>query len=307
MPNFFNNIRVPTIEIDPSGFGIDTVSLFVKREDLLHPIVSGNKFRKLKYNLLEAKKLELDTVLTFGGAFSNHIIATAVAAREMGLKSIGIIRGEELAGRTHQNPTLTFAKKCGMRLYFVTREDYRLKEKEEFLTGLKFQLGPFYVIPEGGSNSLAVKGCEEILTKADSSFDYICVSVGTGGTMAGLVRASRKNQKVIGFSALKGTFQTSEIEKYTKKSNFEITDSYCFGGYGKIDTELVRFMNDFKRKTQIPLDPLYTGKMMYGVLDLIKRGYFKENSRILAIHTGGLQGVAGMNIQLQKKKLPLIE
>lgn len=307
MPSIFDNIHVPTIEIDSSLFGMGKVSLFVKREDLLHPFVSGNKFRKLKYNLLEAQNLQFDTVLTFGGAFSNHIVATAVAAQEMGLKSIGIIRGEEVAGKTHQNPTLSFAKKCGMRLYFVTREDYRLKEKEKFLTGLKLHLGPFYLIPEGGSNSLAVKGCEEILTKSDFSFDYICVSVGTGGTMAGIVKASKESQKVIGFSALKGTFQTSEIEKYCNKSNFEITDSYCFGGYGKIDTDLVRFMNDFKKKTQIPLDPVYTGKMMYGILDLIKKGYFKENCRILAIHTGGLQGVAGMNINLQKKKLPLIE
>lgn len=307
MSEFFDNIRVPTVKIDSSCLGIDKISLFVKREDLLHPIVSGNKFRKLKYNLLQAKKLELETVITFGGAFSNHIIATAVATKEMGLKSIGIIRGEELAGRTHRNPTLTFAKNCGMELYFVTREDYRLKDKEAFLTGLKLQFGPFYILPEGGSNKLAVKGCEEILTQKDSFFDYICVSVGTGCTMAGLVKASKKRQKIIGFSALKGVFQTSEIEKYTKKHNYEITDSYCFGGYGKIDADLVRFMNDFKRKTQIPLDPVYTGKMMFGILDLAKKGYFNENSRILAVHTGGLQGVAGMNIQLQKKKLPLIE
>ena len=307
MSSIFDNIPVPTIEIDSSLFGIGKVSLFVKREDLLHPFVSGNKFRKLKYNLLEAQKLQLDTVLTFGGAFSNHIVATAVAAHEMGLKSIGIIRGEEVAGKTHQNPTLTLAKKYGMRLYFVTREDYRLKTEQKFLTGLKLQLGLFYLIPEGGSNSLAVKGCEEILTKADSSFDHICVSVGTGGTIAGIVEASKKSQKVLGFSALKGTFQTSEIKNYSDKRNFEITDTYCFGGYGKIDTDLVRFMNDFKRKTQIPLDPVYTGKMMYGIHDLIKKGYFNENSRILAVHTGGLQGVAGMNIKLQKKKLPLIE
>lgn len=295
------------MEIDPSCFGIDKVSLFVKREDLLHPLVSGNKFRKLKYNFLEAKKLDFDTVITFGGAFSNHIVATAVAAREMGLKAIGIIRGEELAGQTRHNPTLNFAKNCGMHLYFVSREDYRLKQEESFLTGLKLQFGPFYLLPEGGSNKLAVKGCEEILTKADASFDYVCVAVGTGCTMAGLVKASKKSQKIMGFSALKGVFQTSEIEKYTMNRNYEITDSYCFGGYGKIDGDLVRFMNDFKRKTQIPLDPVYTGKMMYGIVDLIKKGYFNENSRILAVHTGGLQGVSVMNLKLQKKKLPLIE
>lgn len=307
MQTLWQNKTITTEKIDLTAFGISGFSLNIKREDLLHPFVSGNKFRKLKYNVEAAQLQKKDTLLTFGGAFSNHIAAVAAAGKELGMKTIGIIRGDELQEKVDENPTLSFAQNCGMQLHFASREMYREKDSSKFIDDLRELFGDFYLLPEGGTNSLAVKGCEEILNKEDSAYDYICVPVGTGGTIAGLVKASNDSQTVLGFSALKGAFQSSEISKYTSKTNFEITDSYCFGGYGKIDTELVRFMNDFKRKTQIPLDPLYTGKMMYGVLDLIKRGYFKENSRILAIHTGGLQGVAGMNIQLQKKKLPLIE
>ena len=206
-----------------------------------------------------------------------------------------------------QNPTLSFAQKCGMQLHFITRERFKKKDDPDFLIDLKKQFGHFYPLPEGGTNALAVKGCEEILTEINNDFDCICVPVGTGGTMAGLVSASRNSQFVLGFSALKGTFQTSEITKYTKSKNFEITDSYSFGGYGKIDSDLVRFMNVFNKYTGIPLDALYTGKMMFGIIALLNNGYFRENSRILAIHTGGLQGNVGMNLKLKKKNLPIIE
>lgn len=282
-------------------------SLTIKREDLLHPFVSGNKFRKLKYNIQAAQEKNQNTLLTFGGAFSNHIAAVAAAGKEWGFNTIGIIRGEELEKKISENPTLSFAQDCGMRLHFISREDYKAKDEIGFINNLKKQFGDFYLLPEGGTNGPAVKGCEEILTETESCFDYICVPVGTGGTIAGLIKASKESQHVLGFSALKGTFQSSEIEKYTSKTNFEIIDSYCFGGYGKIDIDLIRFMNDFKQKTDIPLDPIYTGKMMYGIFDLLKKGYFKENSRIFAIHTGGLQGIVGMNQKLKKKNLPIIE
>ncbi|WP_034259042.1 1-aminocyclopropane-1-carboxylate deaminase/D-cysteine desulfhydrase [Aequorivita capsosiphonis] len=298
--------KIITEEINLNKFGITGYSLFIRREDLIHPFVSGNKFRKLKYNLIEAKEQKYNTLLTFGGAFSNHIAAVAAAGKELNLKTIGIIRGEELISKISENATLSFARKCGMHLQFVTREVYRLKDTSKYKNHLKEQFDDFYLIREGGTNALAVKGCEEILPKGNS-FDYICVPVGTGGTMAGLVKASNESQKVLGFSALKGSFQTSEIQKYTSKTNFEITDSYCFGGYGKIDMDLVRFINEFKEKTNIPLDPVYTGKMLYGIMDLLKKGHFKENSRIFAIHTGGLQGVDGMNQKLKKKNLPIIK
>jgi len=303
----FNHSNAPLMEIDLSKFGIIGYSLVLKREDLLHPFVSGNKFRKLKYNILAAQEQKYDTLLSFGGAFSNHIAAVAAAGKEFGFKTLGIIRGEELESKIVENPTLSFAQDCGMHLYFVSREAYRSKDESEFLNSLKEQFGDFYILPEGGTNALAVKGCEEILSQENDSFDYICVPVGTGGTIAGLVKASNENQQVIGFSALKGTFQASEIEKYTSKTNFEITDAYCFGGYGKIDVDLIRFINEFKEKTNIPLDPVYTGKMIFGIMDLLKKGHFKENSRIFAVHTGGLQGISGMNQKLKKKNLPIIE
>lgn len=307
MEMLWKNKTSRTEKVDLEAFGIPHSSLYMRREDLLHPFVSGNKLRKLKYNFLSAQQRGVHTLLTFGGAFSNHISATAAAGKQLGIKTIGIIRGEELEGKINENPTLSFAKNCGMHLHFISREAYKEKETPEFQNKLEVIFGNFYLLPEGGTNELAVQGCMEILEQYDNIYDHVCVSVGTGGTVAGLIKASEENQTILGFSALKGKFQSDEISKYTSKTNFNIIDSYCFGGYGKIDIELVRFINEFRLKTGIPLDPVYTGKMMYGIIDLLKKGHFKENSCILAVHTGGLQGVAGMNKLLRKKNLPLIE
>lgn len=287
------------------SFGFEKVSLTIKREDLIHPFVSGNKFRKLKYNLIQAKSQNYNTVLTFGGAFSNHIAAVAAAGQEQGFKTIGIIRGDELS--EHQNQTLLFAKSCGMQLKFISRENYRLKTEPFFIDQLKQQFGDFYLIPEGGTNALAVKGCEEILTEADSEFDYICCAVGTGGTIAGLINRAKPHQKVLGFPALKGDFLQEEICKFAADGNWELISEYHFGGYGKINEDLIRFINAFYNETKIPLDPVYTGKMIYGITDLIRQDYFPKGSRIIAIHTGGLQGISGMNNLLQHKNLPLID
>ena len=295
-----------TQNIDLSAFFSSKTSVSMKREDKIDPFVSGNKFRKLKYNLLKAKGQGHDTILTFGGAYSNHIAAVASAGKNTGFKTIGIIRGEELNNRIQSNPTLLYANENNMQLNFVTREDYSRKDDAGFIRTLEKKFGQFYFLPEGGTNLLAVKGCAEILTETDRDFDYICTSVGTGGTIAGLIEGSLPHQTVLGFSALKGDFQKEIVEVYTAKTNFNILDNYCFGGYAKIDLQLVRFINEFKTITGIPLDPIYTGKMMFGIVDLLKKGYFKENSRILAIHTGGLQGVSGMNQLLKKKNLPQI-
>ncbi|MGB7785311.1 MAG: pyridoxal-phosphate dependent enzyme [Salinimicrobium sp.] len=289
---------------------VNGISLFLKREDLLHPQVSGNKFRKLKYNLKNAIFEGYNTVLTFGGAYSNHIAATAAAAKESGLRSIGIIRGEELGQDMQQtlkeNSTLNFAASCGMQLHFVSRSDYRQKTSEEFLKLLQEQFGNFYLVPEGGTNELAVKGCEEILSEEDKEFDIICCAVGTGGTISGLINASAEGQKVLGFPALKGDFLTSEVEKFSEKNNWELITNYHFGGYAKVDRQLIEFINDFKSRFDVQLDPVYTGKMMFGIFDLMQNKKFKENTRILAVHTGGLQGIRGMNNQLKKKSLPQI-
>ena len=283
------------------------VSLFIKREDKIHPLISGNKYRKLKYNIRKAKIAQYQTLLTFGGAFSNHIVATACAAHENGLKSVGIIRGEELAFKWKDNPTLLQATELGMQLKFVLRSDYRNKHSVEFIEQLKAEYGHFYLLPEGGTNDLAIKGCEEILTKEDSRFNVVCSSVGTGGTIAGIINSVSLGQKVIGFPALKGDFLIEDICKFAANGEWNLQMDYHFGGYGKVSAELINFINDFKKETQIPLDPIYTGKMMFGILDMVKKDKFERDAKILAIHTGGLQGIVGMNKILKKKNLSLID
>ena len=280
--------------------------LFIKREDQIHPLVSGNKFRKLKYNLKEALDQKKTTLLTFGGAFSNHILATAIAGKSTGFKTIGIIRGDELGVDLEKtltsNSTLRNASKHGMQFDFVSRETYRNKTSIEFTEKLQNKYGNFYCIPEGGTNSLAVKGCEEILTKEDSQFDYICSCVGTGGTISGIINNAKDHQKVLGFTVLKGDFLENEILKYAKKQeNWKLNNDYHFGGYGKYSDELIHFINRFKSQTDIPLDPIYTGKMMFGVLDMINKKKFPNGSKILIIHSGGIQGIAGFNHRLKSK------
>lgn len=280
--------------------------VFIKPDYLNHKHVSGNKKRKLKYNLLEAKIVQKNTLLTFGGAFSNHIAAVAYAGYEHGFKTIGIIRGEELHHSKQLNATLSFAKQCGMQFKFVSRASYKNKMATEFVTQLEDEFGDFYLIPEGGTNPLAVKGCEEILDDIDKTFDYVCCPVGTGGTISGLINSSAQHQKIIGFPALKGDFLSKEITKFATKTNWELVSKYHFGGYAKVNKDLIQFINQFKATHNVPLDPIYTGKMMYGIYDLISKGYFKKNSKILAIHTGGLQGIEGMNVKLKQQNKPLI-
>ncbi len=287
----------------PNESGID---LFMKREDRIHPVISGNKYRKLKYNILEAKKYGFKKLLSFGGAFSNHIAAVASVGNEFDFDTIGIIRGEELQLKISENPTLKYAQSCGMRFKFVDRASYREKNSLEFIDNLKKDFGSFYLLPEGGTNELAIKGCEEILTKDNDEFDFICCSVGTGGTISGLINSSKPHQQIFGFPALKGDFLIKEIAKFADKSNWKLITDYHFGGYAKVNRQLIDFVNDFKMDTKIPLDPVYTGKMMFGIMDLIDQGFFPRGSKILAIHTGGLQGIQGMNKLLKKKNLPIV-
>ncbi|MFN2261590.1 MAG: 1-aminocyclopropane-1-carboxylate deaminase/D-cysteine desulfhydrase [Psychroflexus sp.] len=283
------------------------IELWIKREDLIHPFVSGNKFRKLKYNLLQAKSQNVNQILTFGGAFSNHIAATAKACEMIKIPSIGIIRGEELGEDLpkilSQNKTLDFAVNSGMTLQFVDRSTYRQKSEMPIVQEILQEKPSTLIIPEGGTNELAIRGCQEILTEKDDIFDIICAPLGTGGTFSGLVEASKNHQQLIGFPALKGNFLNTEIQKYTSKTNWMLNNDFHFGGYAKINSELVEFINNFKKQYQIQLDPIYTGKMLFGIIQLIKEGYFSKNTRILAIHTGGLQGISGMNNVLDKKGL----
>ncbi|MEQ1418553.1 1-aminocyclopropane-1-carboxylate deaminase/D-cysteine desulfhydrase [Acinetobacter indicus] len=263
----------------------------IKRLDLIHPQISGNKFFKLKYNLLAARQQGFEKVLTFGGAYSNHIAATAFAAHQFGFQSLGMIRGEELAQRPF-NPTLATAQQFGMQLEFISRNAYRQKDQPDFLQHLQQQYPDFYLIPEGGTNALAVQGCREILTAEDAQFDLICCAVGTGGTFAGLIEASQQHQQLLGFSALKGDFLTHEVAQLTTKRNWRILDDYCCGGYAKTTPELIQFIQTFEQRYNIPLEQVYTGKMLRGIFDLIDQDKIGPDQKILLIHTGGLQGRA---------------
>ena len=306
MQQFFNNKSILNEPISWQIAILNGIEVVVKREDLLHPEVSGNKFRKLKYNLLEAKAEGYTTLLTFGGAYSNHIAATASAGYMFGFKTIGVIRGDELAlnlrQTLEQNPTLQLAHRYGMQFKFVNRTDYRFKHTKEFITELHNEFGSFYEIPEGGTNHLAIKGCSEILKPQDKACDYMCVAVGTGGTISGLIKTAKSHQKVLGFPALKGNFLNDEISKYCKlKTNWKLITDYHIGGFAKVSEELITFINNFKAETSVPLDAIYTGKMFFGIARLIAQGYFEKGTKILVIHTGGLQGNMGMNKVLKKK------
>lgn len=282
----------PIIELKSAVLAESGVRILIKREDLNHVYASGNKWWKLKYNLEEATRIGHDTILTFGGAYSNHIYATAAAAKEIGLKSIGIIRGEEVNALNH---TLAFAQSCGMNLHFISREEYRNKTTDDFIQQLQNKFGDFYLIPEGGTNGLAVKGVAEFGTALinEVDFDYFCLPVGTGGTMSGLVRGMNGSKNILGFSVLKGgRFLNHEVKKWVGSSfdNWSIVEDYHFGGYAKTTDELIKFISEFEKQHQLPLDQVYSAKMMFGILDLIQKGYFKRGSTILALHTGGLQG-----------------
>lgn len=288
--------NIPLQKIKSDFITSKGVELFVYRLDLNHPHISGNKLYKLKYNLEEAKKQHKKTLLTFGGAFSNHIAATAAAGKEYGFNTIGIIRGEAVP---ELNPTLTFAKECGMQLHFVSRALYQNKEElNKYIEG-HFSSQNFYSIPEGGSNELGILGCKEITKTIPVDFDYVCCACGTGSTITGITLSLKEHQHAIGFQVLKGeNYIKTEVEKWlthfkSTKKNWEINEAFHFGGYAKLKPELLNFMLQFEKENAIPLDYIYTGKMMFGIMELIKAGKFKKGDKIIAIHTGGLQGNKG--------------
>ncbi len=281
------------------------IQLYVKRDDLIHPQFGGNKWRKLKYNLEYAREKQFDTLLTFGGAWSNHIYATAAAGKYFGFSTVGLIRGEE---HKPLNTTLSFAKDCGMQLHYINRSEYRHKAEAAYQNKIKQQFGDVYILPEGGSNSLALRGCaetvKEISNEIEKPFDIICCASGTGATLAGLISAINPGQTAIGFSALKGgEFLNHEVETFLQREktnsstkNWRIETGFHFGGYAKINDALIQFMSDFQLQHGFALDAVYTGKMFYGLFELIKAKRFKPGTSIIAIHSGGLQGNKGFNL-----------
>ncbi len=296
------NPQVQIQQVDLPLLREKEISLFIQRDDTLHPHVSGNKWRKLKYNVLEAQRLGKSCLLTFGGAFSNHIAATAAAAQIAGMKSVGIIRGKDA---DPDNSTLKFAASCGMELRYIDRSEFRALRDAGWKGDILKSYSEAYVLPEGGSNDLAVKGCTEISENWNEQYDYACCALGTGATFAGLVTGVPNDTICLGFPAIKDQgYLQEEVSKYligAKGKQWELIRDYHFGKYGKVNESLIQFMNDFYAQTKIPLDPIYTGKMMYGLLDMIQSDYFASGTKIIAIHTGGLQGISGINDRLHKK------
>ena len=286
--------KIPIVEIPIES----KVRLFIKREDLTHPEISGNKYWKMFYNVKKYLEKEVSErkIITFGGAFSNHIAAAAALGNEFGIKTLGVIRGNELEDSWQENPTLFSAHQNGMSFRFVTRETYRYKEK--MMKELQEEFPEALVIPEGGTNENAVEGIQYMLNDETKEFDYICSAVGTGGTVSGLSKFAQPHQKIIGFKAVKDNSLENRIKNLSKKDNFTLVDA-SDGGFGKITDENVRFINEFYQYFGIVLEPVYTGKMLRKIFEMIADDYFPANSKILAFHTGGLQGIVGANEMLK--------
>ena len=285
-------------EVESDFLRTHDVRLFVKRDDLIHEEVSGNKWRKLKYNVIRAIEEKREGILTFGGAYSNHLIATASACKTIGLKSIGIVRGKELDESS--NETLKRCSELGMKLVFITREEYKLRNEKYYIESLALEYQNFLIVPEGGANYHGIIGCQEIL-KDISGMSDVFVSQGTSTTSVGLLTALKDNMRLHVVPALKGYESISEMRTLLRMSGFDedfieellslviVHEEYHFGGYGKYTTQLLEFIKDYYRSTGIKLDPVYTGKVMFAIYDLVKRGAF-NNRKILFVHTGGIQG-----------------
>jgi D-cysteine desulfhydrase len=269
----------------------NNITAGVLRIDKIHATVSGNKWFKLKYALQEAISFGKSTIITFGGAYSNHLVATAYACAQLGLQCVGIVRGEQPAVLSS---ALKDCMEQGMKLQFVSRDAY--SDKQNLYGEIIEQYADAYLVPEGGCSGLGVKGASEILSLAPADeFTHICCAMGTGTMMAGLINAARQDQQVEGFCALKLPNEENELHRFVQqaaagRNNFSIHYDYHFGGYARKTPQLIDFMNTIYAQTGIELDFVYTAKMLYGVLDLAEKGYFPIESRLLIIHSGGLQG-----------------
>jgi len=281
------------------------VSLSIKRDDLIHPTISGNKWRKLKYNLLHAEAQGIQQLLSFGGAYSNHIHALAAAAHLFNFKAKGIIRGE---AHYASNPTLSQAQAWGMQLQFVDRKTYRLKEQQDYLAQLALDHPDTYIIPEGGTNTLAIPGVEEVVSELiqqmSQPIDHLFTATGSAGTLSGLISGAIKhspNTQVHGIAVLKEAEYLKqvipELVPNAESINWQLHTQFHEGGYGKVSVKLAEFCQRFTEQTRIPIEPIYTGKMLFALWQLIEQGHFAAGSNIVALHTGGLQGLNGLKEQ----------
>lgn len=269
-------------------------SVHIKREDVLHPLASGNKWRKLKYNIEAFQQSKTKVLLTFGGAYSNHLAAVAAMSKHKNIPVIGVVRGDELKHKA-LNSTLQKCQQNGMQLVFVSREEYALKEHGSAVKSLQKTLGELYILPEGGTNKLAVKGCEEILTSVDDEFDVVCCAVGTGGTLAGLANSAADHQHLVGFQMVKDTTITERIRTFVTRENWSLVQHASYHGYAQADAQLVAFATMVLQQTSVLLDPIYTAPMLFQLVQMIKENTWTFGTKLLLIHTGGTQGITGFN------------
>jgi 1-aminocyclopropane-1-carboxylate deaminase len=291
LDEFLNQNKIEIREILPLPKGAPGLSLYVARLDLIHPIVSGNKLFKLYYFLAEAQQKNINTIVTFGGAYSNHLIATAYACQVKGLRSIGIVRGERPADLS---PTLMNCEEYGMQLHFVSRGEYKQITSAD-MGSLPGQFEPCLIIPEGGYNPLGARGAARIMQVQELGLaTHICTAVGTATTLAGLLLHSKPKQNIIGIPVIKNMEDIRERLKFLGANRhpdrLSIFTEYHFGGYAKYNSMLLEFMNELYKNYELPTDFVYTAKMMFGIFDKIKQGFFAPGSRIICLHTGGLQG-----------------
>jgi len=297
-PLHIDNIISPTpiVEIKESLLEENGVRLLVKRDDLIHKSVSGNKWRKLVGNLIHVRETKESGIITFGGPFSNHIYATAAAADIVGLPSVGIIRGEY----DHNNPTLTYAQDRGMKLYFIDRSSYREKEASKVAQNILKKYPDHFLIPEGGSNEYAQLGLKELADETKTvECDILTVAAGTGFTAIGLIDFQDRLVEV--YSVLKSDYLNHYIKGKVGGKVYQFVDDCHLGGYGKTHEGFINWINGFFKSHGIPLDPIYNGKVLYGIYNRIKAGRYTKGTTIMHIHTGGLQGVQAYNYMANKK------
>jgi 1-aminocyclopropane-1-carboxylate deaminase len=285
--------------LDDPLFKQHQIKVWLKRDDLLHPIISGNKWRKLKYSLNYGLSLEKNTFVSMGGAYSNHLHALAFTGKLLNIKTCAFIRGEQ---PKHLNPTLCDLLNWGMSLEFISRSDYKALRAYKNYDSLPNIKSNEYWLPEGGALILALQGVGELVTEIKSSFDWICCPCGTGATLAGIIQAVPEQTQVLGISALKGgDFLNDEVKQWLpefmkSQKNWRINTHYHFGGFAKTKINLLDFINQFEKNQGIAIEPVYSGKMLFALYDLISQGYFKAGASIIAVHTGGLQGKRGFNV-----------
>ena len=294
------NIPSPITKLHSDFLSQKSIEVYVKRDDLIHDVISGNKWRKLKYHFIEAQKKKIQTILSFGGQYSNHLHALSYLSNISGFNSIGILRGNK---NMQLNSTLSFCKSNNMLFHYINRYQYRFqKYSPEYLQQYKDLFGDYFLIPEGGNNILGVKGCLEILQEVDVDFDYVCCSVGTGCTASGIIQSLNKKQFLIGFCPFQKVFeQKKNIERLCNNNyvNWKLVPDLSFKGFGKIDTNLTEFVQKFYINYNIKLDLIYMGKLFYYLFNYIRKDFFKKKTKILVLHSGGLQGLKGFNFDFK--------